>query len=143
LAEYKIERTEFGVRLSIGPHPLLEEILQWAEDVKEKVHQVEGPFCVLADLRQVELIPPESQPILTEVQAYCRSRGMMRSACLLNNKLTALQFRRIAKSSGIYAWERYIDCNQHENAEKIALGWLLDEVDPDLDPKTMLQEDPA
>jgi len=45
-----------------------------------------------------------------------------------------MQFRRIAKDTGVSRHERYVDASKHVDWEKIALAWILDGVDPDTRP---------
>jgi hypothetical protein len=56
---------------------------------------------------------------------------MQRSVVILKDKITMMQFRGIAKETGIYEWERYIDASAVENWEQIGLDWILNAVDPD------------
>lgn len=56
---------------------------------------------------------------------------MQRSAVVLSNAILTLQFKRIAKETGIYEWERYIDASKNPNWEEIATDWLEKAIDPD------------
>jgi hypothetical protein len=51
---------------------------------------------------------------------------------ILENAVITLQFRRLAKETGIYNWERYIDASKHKDWEKIGLDWVERGIDPDL-----------
>jgi hypothetical protein len=50
---------------------------------------------------------------------------------ILANAVIQLQFRRLAKDSGIYAWERYISAADTPNWEQVATNWITKGVDPD------------
>ena len=58
-------------------------------------------------------------------------KGMERSCVILSNSLTKMQFTRIAKETGIYAFERYIDASVSQDWMDKAMGWLNKEEDPD------------
>jgi hypothetical protein len=42
-----------------------------------------------------------------------------------------MQFRIIAKKTGIYQWERYIFSSDNPNWEQMGMDWLLHAIDPD------------
>jgi hypothetical protein len=42
-----------------------------------------------------------------------------------------MQFKRIAKQTGIYAFERYLDASKTPGYEKIGIAWIQNGVDPD------------
>ena len=52
---------------------------------------------------------------------------------------------KIAKETGIYEWERYIDVTAQPGWEQIALDWILNAVDPDHSKKKIvsISGDPA
>ncbi len=56
---------------------------------------------------------------------------MARSAVILANAMTAMQFKRIAKETGIYEFERYIDASSVADWEKVGIDWISNKVDPD------------
>jgi len=60
------------------------------------------------------------------------NKGMKRSCVILANSITAMQFKRLAKESGIYAFERYVDASAIPDWKKTALSWVKDGIDPDL-----------
>jgi len=67
---------------------------------------------------------------MAETQALYKQKGMQRSAVVLDNALTTTQFRRIAKESGIDAWERYIDANLTPKWSEAAVKWVRDGIEP-------------
>jgi len=64
------------------------------------------------------------------LQLY-KGKGMQRSAVILNSTVTTMQFKRLAKESGIYQWERYIDASKTANWTDVAVAWVKDGIDPD------------
>ena len=77
-------------------------------------------FCVFIDMRTLKPLPKESQPIMGEGQKLFKAKGMQRSVVILNDTITTAQFHRIAKETGIDAWERYID--ESKTADWKAVG---------------------
>lgn len=60
-----------------------------------------------------------------------KSKGMKRSVVILDSAIMAMQFKRLAKDTGIYEWERYIDASTHSNWEKLGEEWIVNGIDPD------------
>ncbi len=48
-----------------------------------------------------------------------------------------MQFKRIAKETGIYEWERYINASATPNWEQAGADWLTKAADPDKTPATV------
>ena len=48
----------------------------------------------------------------------------------VKNAVVAIQFRRLAKESGIDTWERYVDGSRPDRFD-VAAAWVRDRVDPD------------
>jgi len=82
-------------------------------------------------MRSLKPIPPESIPKMEEVQKHYKMKGMTRSVVILNTAITTMQFKRIAKETGIYEWERYLDASKIDDWENIGIKWLTDQIDPD------------
>ncbi len=49
--------------------------------------------------------------LMEEGQKEYKERGMTRSVVILDSAIMAMQFKRLAKDTGIYQWERYIDAS--------------------------------
>ncbi len=56
---------------------------------------------------------------------------MVRSVVIVDSALTKMQFQRIAKQTGIHAWERYIDASSITDWEKVGIDWINKGIDPD------------
>ena len=69
---------------------------------------------------------------MIRAQKLYRDAGMTRSAVVVDSLATVLQFRRIARESGIDAWERYFNAQDPDHEER-ALAWLRDAADPSRD----------
>lgn len=128
---YQIDKKPYGVHLTFSGYIPKDELEQWLADSKEMISSLPDEFVVLIDMREMELLAPESRPAMVEGQQYYRAHGMQRSVVILKDKITMLQFQGIAKETGIYKWERYIDANAEPGWEQIAMDWILNSVDPD------------
>jgi hypothetical protein len=128
---WKIEHREYGVHLTFSGHIKEAEMEAWLEASKKELAKLEPPFGVFVDMRDMILLPPESQPAMQAGQRYYREQGMVRSVVILQDDVLAMQFQRIAKKTGIYEWERYIDASNEPNWEQAGLDWIIDAIDPD------------
>lgn len=129
---HNIEITNFGFRLTFGGFIELEEMKQWAAESEEALLRMPASFYVFVDMRELKPMAPETQECMRKTQGLYKIKGMKRSVVIVNNFLTQHQFKRIAKESGIYEWERYIDASQTPDWDIVGLSWLLNGIDPDL-----------
>jgi len=128
---YKIEKDNFGYRLTFKGFIKKDEMGEWVEESKKAVAGAPKEFGVLIDMRELKPLPEDSQKHMQEGQKIYKSKGMSRSAVVVNGAATKMQFKRIAKETGIYDWERYIDATAAADWEKAAVGWISSGVDPD------------
>lgn len=128
---YKIEKTSFGFRITFSDFIQKIEMIKWLEESKKVLATTSNSFYVLIDMRQMKLIPTESQEFIQEGQRLYKEKGMVKSAVILTNSLLKMQFERIAKETKIYDYERYINAETDPNWEQTALDWLINGKDPD------------
>lgn len=128
---YKIEKTNFGVKLTFEDFIKRDEMAKWVEESKQILRTVPSKFGVLVDMRNLKPLPQDAQNEMEKGQKLYKEKGMQRSAVVVANTLIALQFKRIAKETGIYEWERYIDASRVQNWEEIAIKWIVKAEDPD------------
>lgn len=128
---YRIDKRSYGVHLTFGGYIPKKELEQWLAESKDTIEFLPDEFVVFVDMQQMELLPPESRQAMLDGQRYYRAHGMQRSVVILKDKVTMLQFKGIAKETGIYEWERYIDANAEPNWEQVGLDWVIHSIDPD------------
>ncbi len=128
---YKIERRPSGYLLTFGGIIDEAEMKRWASESAQALAKETSAFSVVVDMRTLAPLKPEAQSAMVEGQKIYKGKGMTRSSVIVNNAVTAAQFRRLAKESGIYQWERYID-GTRDQCQKLAVEWARDGVDPDL-----------
>lgn len=127
---YKIEKRPSGYLLTFQDFISEGEMQAWAKEAKSHLASQVGPFGVVVDMRKLKPLPLESQKIMVDTQSLFKQKGMRRSAVILDNSLTTAQFRRLAKESGIDAWERYIDASASANWSELAVSWVRDGKEP-------------
>lgn len=127
---YRIDRQDWGYKLTFGGFVSQAEMKKWVEESRLALAQADGPFVVYVDMRSLKPLAPEVQEIMVGGQQLYQRAGMVRSAVLVPSVTTAMQFKRLAKESGIYEWERYFS-GQAEDHEERAMAWLRDGADPD------------
>lgn len=128
---YNIERTDWGYQLTFGDFIKEPEMQKWVGESTEVLKAAKPGFGVLVDMRTLKPLPPEAQTAMQTGQKLYKTKGMVRSAVILSNKLLTLQFQRIAQETGIYEWERYIDAEATANWYEQGVAWVRDGVDPD------------
>ena len=129
---FSIETKDFGYKLVFEGFIESDEMNDWFSESKRIMGEpTNREFGVFVDMRKLYPLPPESRDIMEEGQKLYKAMGMVRSVVIVNNIVTQLQFIRIAKETGIYGWERYIDASSVSNWELVGLDWIIDGKDPD------------
>lgn len=129
-AMYKIEKTELGFHLTFGGSITKVELERWYEESKGALRTIPIPFGVIIDMRTLNPLPEDAQSVMVRGQAMYRKSGMLRSCVILKDAITVIQFRRLAKKSGIYAHERYLDVATYPDWEQHAIDWVVRAIDP-------------
>lgn len=128
---YKIETKDYGYKLTFSDFIKVEEMQNWVKDSEKALAKASKAFGVVIDMRGLKPLPLDSQTHMQTGQKLYKEKGMVRSAVILEGAITTSQFKRIAKETGIYEWERYIDASKEENIEKKAIDWVHKGIDPD------------
>jgi len=128
---YKIEKTEYGLKLIFEGLILADQMESWLKESEEYLSDRNKSFGVFVDMRKLKPIPKSSQRLISEGQKLYKTRGMERSAVILKNTVLTRQFKTIAKETGIFQLERYIDASKNDDWEQQGLKWLLDSVEPE------------
>ncbi len=126
------KRTDYGFHFTLSNPITLDESEKWKEEVEQAVVQLHEDFHVFVDMRNCELVPVGSKPNLEEGQTFCKNNGMVRSVIILGDQMTVMQMKIMAKKTGIYQWERYIDASHNPEWERIGMDWILHAIDPDV-----------
>lgn len=128
---YTMERTTYGLFIEVRDTLSKADAEQWVEDLKAATTDIDGEFGAFADLRKVLLLSPKSKDAVQAGQIHARKHGLVRSVIILSDEVTVLQMKGIARLSGTYEWERYINADAEPNWEQIGLDWVIHAIDPD------------
>lgn len=133
---FSFQKTSYGFKLTFGGKMPAEELERWVATANQMLSDQKPSFKVLVDMRTLETLDAEAQELMIRGQMLFRQTGMIRSVVILNNPDTTRQFRNLAKMSGIFHWERYIDASSTPEWEEIAISWLIEgvEVNPTFSP---------
>jgi len=130
---YKILEKNFGYQLTFNGLIQADEMQEWVQESKDILtKRGVGNFGVLIDMRNLSPLSPEAQNHMQDGQKLFKASGMIRSTVILANPIIQMQFKRIAKDTGIYKWERYIDASTEKNWVQVSLDWVKNGIDPDL-----------
>ncbi|MGA3345964.1 MAG: hypothetical protein ABSC76_13955 [Terracidiphilus sp.] len=129
---YKITKEKFGYFLTFGGNIDLVEMNRWREECKAALIGAPKTFGVLIDMRTLRpgAVAPDAQAVMVEGQGLFKKAGMERSCVILESAVVTMQFVRLARQSGIYSFERYINAASHPDWHKKALGWIENKIDP-------------
>lgn len=128
---YKIEKKEYGFNLLFSDFVKADEMKQWVNDSEKVLAPSNGEFGVFIDMRTLKPLLPDTQEFIQQGQKLYKQKGMVRSVVILDSPITTMQFKRFAKETGIYEWERYIDASNNPNWEKVGIDWIRNGIDPD------------
>jgi hypothetical protein len=121
---YKIEKSDLGFLLTFGGNITKAELGKWYEESEQALTRQRAPFGVIIDMRTLAPLPADAQDVMIRGQSMYRSHGMQRSCVILEDAITTIQFMRLAKRSGIFKYERYIDASAHKNWLQDARKWV-------------------
>ena len=128
---YRIEEEGYGFKLTFGGAVDVTEIKAWLNESKHTLVGSPDEFCVYVDMRTLKPMHDDAQSLMKEGQKLYRLCGMLRSVVVVNNIITAMQFKRIALETNIGEFERYIDPSTSYNWEQVAIDWIVRGIDPD------------
>lgn len=124
-------RTEYGFRANASGYITPAEANTWFDDLRAKVAIKKGrPFGLMVDIRGQKANPPETQEIIKNAMGWLRQNGMTRSAVVLDSAVARLMMVRMAKQTGVYQWERYIDASKDTDWETKAIDWIVHGAEP-------------
>ncbi|BEP28503.1 hypothetical protein [Helicovermis profundi] len=129
---YQIKKENYGFKLVFEGMIHKEEMEKWRDESKKILSSASKDFGNVIDLRKMSAIKADTQSVMEEGQKLYKESGMKRSAVVLDSAITTMQFKRIAKTTGIDKFERYIDASTHSNWEELAVKWVKEGIDTDI-----------
>ena len=127
---YKIDKTDLGFNLTFAGDMTKDEIEKWYTESEQALMGQQSPFGVIIDMRTLAPLPVEAQEVMVRGQSMYRSRGMERSCVILDDAITTIQFMRLARKSGIFKFERYINASEHRDWLARARNWVRHAIAP-------------
>ena len=129
---YRIDQRPSGYVLTFSGKIEAAEMQQWKNDsIKVLSGENRPSFGVIIDMKDLQPLSTESKDIMVSGQKLYKTKGMKRSAVILNSPEVTAQFKNLALISGIYSTERYIDASTKTNPADLAIKWVKDGIDPD------------
>ncbi|MDW3194686.1 MAG: hypothetical protein R8G66_20070 [Cytophagales bacterium] len=126
---YKIERQNYGVKLTFDGFIEPEEMQAYKDEFRAMLDLLPSKFGLLGDVRNMKPLPPESQAILSAHPEWTADR-IVRSATVIDSALVKMQTRRLTKEWKQDEAKRYIDASKHLDWEVVAEKWLLEGIEP-------------
>jgi hypothetical protein len=127
-----VETTAYGFRTTVTGWVTAPELAEWHADCQRVVSTLAPGFCQLVDLRLAKPLPPESAQLVADFMRYLRLKGLRRSAVVVESAVARMQVVRLAKQTGLDAFERYFSAAEEPQWEQRALAWLEKGEDPGL-----------
>lgn len=128
---YSIEKKPWGYYLTFSDIIHKDEMTKWVSDSKKELFGHPKEFGVFVDMRKLKPLDEETQKVMVSGQQQYKAAGMNKSVVILESVAVSLQFKRLAKESGIYEWERYIAAASNPKWEQAGIDWLTKGIDPD------------
>lgn len=128
---FKIEARPSGFLLTFSGFIQAEEMKRWVAESKAALKSAPATFGVIVDMSDLKPLPTDAKAVMEEGQRLYKQAGMRRSYVAVKDAVTAIQFKQIARESGIYGWERYGDVSTKPNWQAIAVSWVVQGQDPD------------
>jgi hypothetical protein len=137
---YIIETGPHGFTLTFSGSIYAEELERWFIASQKALADRKGrPFGVIVDMRYLLPLGPEARAVILKGQRLFRESGLQRSVVVLKSSAITNQFRQLAKDSGVYQYERYINAAEDPHWPQHALAWLESRIDPDQIPAPSFQ----
>lgn len=128
---FSIEKKPWGFYLTFADSIHKDEMEKWVGESKKALIGHPKEFGVFVDMRKLKPLDEETQKVMVGGQQLYKAAGMNRSVVILDSIAVTLQFKRLARESGIYSWERYISAPENPHWEHIGVDWLTKGIDPD------------
>lgn len=128
---WKISKQSFGFVLTFASPMSVQEMQEWVAESKRVLSEpLPSEWGVVVDMRELSALTAEAQKLMQTGQALYKQAGMKRSAVAVRDAVTAMQFRRLARNSGIDQWERYINVQQVAQWQSAAKRWVVEGTEP-------------
>ncbi len=121
---YKIEKHNYGLKLTFEGFIVLEEIKQWQKEVLATFERINKKIGLLIDMRNLKPLSQECHHIIVDTQKKTMDK-IVRSATITNQPITDMQMKRLGKISGVNGTKMYVDASASNYWEEIGLLWVI------------------
>ncbi len=128
---YKIEKKNYGLKLTFGGNMELEEIQAWSQEIIGFLDKMPRVFGMLIDMRQLEPLSKDCQMIIEKMQKLFAKR-VYRSATIVDNEATNRQFKKMGKRTGVNQTKIYIDSSKVNDWETAGRLWIKKGMEPNI-----------
>ncbi len=129
---YSIATESWGVLLTFSENFTVDEAKKYEVEIAKVRAQLTGKkWGVIVDSRNLKIMMPGAPEILKKSQEDGKKCGMVRSCVVLSSPIPVMQAKRMARESGIYDVERFLDGNANPNWKQKAMDWVIKGIDPD------------
>lgn len=128
---YESHETTYGVKFIFQGFVQLEELRRSSQETGQLMKRLQKGFGVLLDTRGMYTLPPEARELMKRNIERAKRAGMGRLAQIVDDSVTAMQFNRLARETGISGTSRQIDASSVPDCERVALDWIVEGIEPD------------
>ena len=127
---YKIEETNYGLKLTFEDFIHRQEMEDWLKESERVLQNKNNEFVVFIDIRNLVPFEEDTHEVVFNGHKMYVEKGMKRLVVVLTSFLVKEQFVRIAKKSGTYKLMRFIDVSMTPDWEDKAYAWILEGIEP-------------
>ena len=127
----RTERTSYGFKIRFEGYIEKDELKSWAKEAATILKEQKPGFGVLHDMRGMAPLPVDAGEFMKRNQALAKDAGLSRSAQILDDPITKMQFKRLARDIELFHDMRQIDASRTPNWEQVAINWIVDGVEPE------------
>lgn len=127
---YKIERKDYGVKITFAGFIQKDEMLAYKKEFKLMLDLLPEKFGIFSDIREMKPMPADSQKIFNANPELVTPR-LTRSATIVNSSVVKIQSKRLVKEWKVSDSKRYIDASITKDWEAKAIDWIKNGVEPE------------
>lgn len=128
---YESHETEYGVKFIFQGFVQKDELQRASREAARLMTKLQKGFGVLQDMRGMSVLPQDARELMKRNMERAKRAGMGRSALVVDDAITAMQFKRLAREVGISDTTRQIVATSVPNCERAAIDWIVKGIDPE------------
>jgi hypothetical protein len=126
---FRIERTSYGLKLTVEGSIEKEETLGFLDEYREKLAGIQRDIALLIDGSKARPLSPEALYFLATAYREGRLHGVKKLVFILKSAGLQEQIQRTFMKEGAAGELRFIDA-QLPNSDRIALDWIEKGIEP-------------